>query len=312
MFTEQRIRVVLYYSSLLIFFLGLPFILSFALGYKFDRSTMKFTQTGLIYIKTQPPGASIYINEGLINDKTPVAIRELLPGSYHVRVELPNYYPWSGEVGVGPRKAALLEKIILFPLRPNIEQVNKDKFNVFLVEEAKGVIYYINYEDNGIYASDLNGSHYKKISSFIGISPPSSKWKFSPDNEKIVYFNKHKIGVTYSNGEREKKYSDKSFVLDYPQAGILDVFWHSDNYHLIVISDRNIEVLEAHPETNFIELVKLNKRNVAATYNFHEDTLYFVDSQRVEDGSVYNNLYKIDLTAKALIFPELIKIKKDE
>jgi len=309
MFTEQRVRAVLYYSSLLIFFLGLPFILSFALGYKFNRSTMKFTQTGLIYIRTQPPGAAIYINDKLINDKTPMAIRELLPGSYRVRVELSNYYPWSGEIEVGARKAAFLEKIILFPLRPDIEQVNKDKFNVFLMEQDRGLIYYINYEDNSIYISDLKGSYFRKISNFIGISPASSKWKFSPNREKIVYFNKHKIGVTYSNGE---KYSDKAFVLDYPRANILDIFWHSDNYHLVVVSDRNIEVLEAKPDTEYVELVKLNKKNPQAAYNFHEDTLYFIDSQRLEDGSVYDNLYKIDLTAKALIFPELINIKDHE
>jgi len=312
MFTEQRVRALLYYSSVLVFFLGLPFILSFALGYKFDRKTMKFTQTGLIYIKTQPSGAEIYLDDKLINDKTPAAVRELLPGSYHVRVELENYYPWSGEVQVGQRKAVLLEKIILFPLRPDIEQVNKDKFNIFMIEEDRGIIYYINYDDSGIYISDLKGSHFKKISSFIGISPQSLKWKFSPNKEKIVYFNKHKIGVTYSDGEKEKRYSDEPFVLDYPQGVILDIFWHSDNYHLIVVSDRNVEVLEAKPGSSFIELVKLNKRNTQATYNFHEDTLYFIDSQKLEDGSVYDNLYKIDLTAKALTLPELIKIKDNE
>ena len=312
MFTEQRIRAALYYSSLLVFFLGLPFILSFALGYKFDSKTLKFSQTGLIYIKTQPSGAAIYINDKLINDKTPAAIRELLPGSYHVRVELADYYPWSGEVGVGARKAALLEKIILFPLRTDIEQVNKDRFNIFLVEEDKGLIYYINYEDSGIYTSDLRGAHFKKISGFIGISPQSLKWKFSPDKEKIVYFNRHKIGITYSDGEKEKKYSDSAFVLDYPQAAIVDVFWHSDNYHLVVVSDRNIEVLEAKPDTTSVELVKLNKKNTQAFYNSREDILYFIDSQKLQDGSVYDNLYKIDLTAKALSLDKLIKIKDNE
>lgn len=39
MLNEQKIRAILFYLSLIIFLAGLPFILSFALGYKFDAQT---------------------------------------------------------------------------------------------------------------------------------------------------------------------------------------------------------------------------------------------------------------------------------
>jgi len=65
MLNEQRIRAILFYLSVVIFLMGLPFILSFALGYNFDRRTFKFTKTGLLVLKTQPSGASVYLDEKL-------------------------------------------------------------------------------------------------------------------------------------------------------------------------------------------------------------------------------------------------------
>ena len=44
----QRLRGILFYLGLLLFFTGLPFILSFALGYKFNAHALKFVKTGLI------------------------------------------------------------------------------------------------------------------------------------------------------------------------------------------------------------------------------------------------------------------------
>ena len=140
MVSEQRIRNFLFYLSVLVFFTGLPFILSFALGYKFDHRTMKFTQTGLISIKTHPQGANIYLDARLLKDKTPATIQELLPGSYNIKVELAGYYPWITQVNVHPRKVSRFEQIILFPLRPNMKQVNHGNIQHLFLIKGESII----------------------------------------------------------------------------------------------------------------------------------------------------------------------------
>lgn len=309
---EQRIRAFLFYLSVFVFLIGLPFILSFALGYKFDRRTFKFTKTGLIFLKTQPPGASIYLDGKLLNEKTPTTLRELLPGTYRIRLELEKHYSWIQEVKVEPRKVMLLDKIILFPLRPNIKHINKQGFDSYLIDEPEGAIYYINYEHGNIYRSDLEGIRYEKVADFHVISPYPLKWKFSPDKKKLLYFNRYQIGITYLESPRDKLVLVAPFILDYPAGSIIDVFWHSDNYHLVIMSDKDIEVLEAKPESRPIELVKLNKKDSLAFYNIHEDTLYFIDSQTADDGNIYDNLYKLELNARTFPFLELIKLKTNE
>lgn len=312
MSTEQKIRAFLFYLSVFIFLSGLPFILSFALGYKFDRKSFKFTKTGLIFLKTQPPEASIYLNGGLLNEKTPATIRELLPGTYTIRLELKKHYSWSGEAKVEAKKVTILEKIILFPLRPNIKKINKEKFNYFWIDQEQGIIYYVSYEDNNIYTSDLEGSRYEIAGNFIALRPLAIKWKQSLDREKLLYFNKHQIGITNLASFKNGEILNGSFIIDYPTGSIIDVFWHSDNYHLIVISDRKIEVLEVKPQSNPVELVILNKRNTSSFYNIHDDTLYFVDSQKAADGYIYDNFYKLELNPKSFLFKNLMKLSPNE
>jgi len=311
MYREQKIRAFLFYLSALVFIIGLPFILSFALGYKFDRRTFKFTKTGLIVLKTQPSGADIYLDKKLLNIKTPATITEVLPGRYQLNLELEKHYPWFNEVDVEAGKVTRLEKVILFPLRPNIKQLNKERLSFFWVDEDKDSIYYIDPEDKNIYKSDLEGGRSEQVSSFIEIAPAAVKWKLSPDREKLLYFNIHQIGITYL--QPQNKLSEETpFILNYSDGRIIDVFWHSDSYHIILVSNRGIEVLEARPQAKNLTLVNLNKRNTSCLYDIHTDTLYFLDSQRAADGNFYDNLYKLEVGAKTFPFQELIKLSPNE
>ncbi|MCX5701222.1 MAG: PEGA domain-containing protein, partial [Candidatus Omnitrophica bacterium] len=146
MFSEQRIRAFLFYLCLAVFFAGLPSILSFALGYKFDPSTFKFTKTGIISIKTQPEGVDVYLNGKLFSEKTPATINELIPGTYSLRLESERYYPWVSQVKVEARKVVRLEKIILFPKRTHIKQLNQEEVSSFWLDTQNSRIYYFNQE----------------------------------------------------------------------------------------------------------------------------------------------------------------------
>lgn len=311
MLNEQRIRAVLFYLSVVIFLIGLPFILSYALGYKFNRRTFKFTKTGLLVLKSQPSGASVYLDEKLLNVKTPATITELLPGRYSLRLELEKHYPWFNEVNVDAGKVARLEKIILFPLRSNIKQLNRDRLSSFWVDDERETIYYINPEDNSIYKSDLEGRNSKKIVDFIPLLPSAIKWKLSPDREKLLYFNAHQIGIVYLLPQN-KISQEPSFVLNYSNDKIIDVFWYSDSYHLVLVSHKSIEALEAQPQGDTVVLVNLNKKNTYCFYDTRADTLYFLDSQRAADGNLYDNLYKLELNTRIFLLQELIKLKSNE
>jgi len=309
---EQRIRAILFYLSLAIFLIGLPFILSFALSYKFDTRTLKFTKTGLIDLKTQPQGAKVYLDAKLLNERTPTTINEILPGTYNIRLELENHYSWFSEISVEAGKVTRLDKIILFPLRPNIKQISQDNISSFWVDSDKGRIYYVDDEDGIIYRSDLEGEHFQGLGSLPGIGSAPKKWKISPDKEKLLCFNLHQIAVVYLERQNRPGREENPVVLDYPNHRLVDVFWHSDNYHLILVSDKTIEVLEISPKNTAVTLVNLNKKNISPLYDDSADTLYFIDSEKASDGKFYDNVYKINLNMKSYPFRELMGPKTNE
>jgi hypothetical protein len=290
-----------------IFLAGLPLILSFALSYKFNLKTLKFTKTGLIAVKSQPQGANIYFQGKLLNDKTPATINELMPGEYAVKLELEEYYTWNGEVGVEAGKVTRLDKIILFPLRPNIKQLNKDKIYSFWVDQKKDRIYFVNQEENLIYESNAEGENFHEIGALPEDTRHPYKWKISPDKEKLLAFSQHRITVVSLSRQKELVTLSEPLVLEYPDMVIYDVFWHSDNYHLVLITNKNIEVVETNSQRASVNLVNLNKKNIPVFYDDTKDALYFTDSQKAEDGKYYDNAYKLDLSTKLFSFKDFIK-----
>ncbi len=309
---EQKIRGVLFYISCLVFILGLPGILVYTMGYQFDRSTWKFTRTGLISLKSDPSGANVYLDQTLFSGKTPCSINEVLPGVHHIELTLDGYYSYSSDIEVSPSKVSRMEKIILFPLRADVQQLNKERISSFWLDQPRNLAYYVNLEENSIYKSDLDGEHFKLVANFIALRPPPKKWLFSPDREKLLYFSGRQIGLINLHPESESLPQESQFVINYPQDNIQDIFWHADNYHLIIAGEKKISMLEAKPEALPFTLANLNKRNASVLFDPRDEILYFSDSQRAEDGRIYDNIYKLELKTKLYPFRDLMRLKPNE
>jgi hypothetical protein len=290
----------------LLFFTGLPLILSYALGYKFNVRAFKFVKTGLIFVKTQPAGAQIYLNNRLITERSPASMQELLPGSYNVTLELAQHYPWKGQVEVEAGKVSRVDKVILFPVRPNLEQLNQEKFSSFRIDNEKKVVYYLDQEKNVVYRSNLESGNFEDIASLPDKFTQVNGWEVAPDRSKLFIFNHHQISVIFFDNQRDYDHPASAVILDYLQARVINVFWHSDSYHLVVLTDKNIQVIESRLGVLPVNLVELNKAGAAAFYDTKEDALYFSDSQRGSDGSFYNNLYKLELSANLYLLEKLI------
>ncbi|PIQ90556.1 MAG: hypothetical protein COV71_03840 [Candidatus Omnitrophica bacterium CG11_big_fil_rev_8_21_14_0_20_41_12] len=297
MFNFQRLRAVLFFLSVLIFFAGLPFILSYALGYKFDRRTLKFTKTGLIFIQTQPDGAKIYLDGKLFAEHSPASMQELIPGVYKVVLELAQHYPWKGEVDVEAGKVSRLDKIILFPLRSNFQQLNREKFSSFHIDTERKIIYYLDLKNRIVYKSDFDASNFEDVASLPQGFTQIVGWEVSADRKKLFIFNPHQISVIFFDNQGDYGYADFPVFWDYAQEKIVNVFWHSDNYHLVVLTDQHVQVIEARPQSKPLNLVELDWEWASAFYDVKEDTLYFSDNQ---------NLYKLELSSNLFLLERLM------
>jgi hypothetical protein len=126
-------RKVLFLIFLTAFFVLTPYILLYASGYQFDWrhpfSTLMIQKTGMAIIYSEPAGANIYLNDKKQKDlslslslnfnhdnslKTPVKMKNILPGAYDLRVELPGYWPWSRRIRIYPGQITHVLDVNLF------------------------------------------------------------------------------------------------------------------------------------------------------------------------------------------------------
>lgn len=295
----QKIRSFLFYLSLLVFLLGLPFILISALSYKFDRKALKFVKSGLIALKTQPAGANVYLDNRLLKDKTPVTINEVLPGEYDLRLELEDYYPWSARITVKAGQVERLEKIILFRMESEVNKLSQAEVSDFWLDEDRNLIYYADYGKGAIYQMDTSaGKGTPLIEALPQATFPCSA-RFSDDGERIALFNRKWLTVIYPQPREKGETIYRYFALESNRGQIRDVFWHSDNYHLIVITDRGINIAEARQGSELLEVLELNSKDSAASYDQRQDALYFIGS-----GA---KIYKLELGNRFYLLQEFRK-----
>ncbi|MSR77191.1 MAG: PEGA domain-containing protein [Candidatus Omnitrophica bacterium] len=108
-------RIVLYLFTL-IYLVFCPLTIFYALGFMYQPgSEHGIVKTGLVYVSTVPSGATVYLNDMRYEGTTPSVIRNLIPGSYQVRVELKGHQLWNQEVPVEAEHASVLEKMLLLP-----------------------------------------------------------------------------------------------------------------------------------------------------------------------------------------------------
>jgi hypothetical protein len=307
---DQRIRAALFYLSVVVFFTGLPFILSFTLGYKFDPVRFKFTTTGLISLKTTPAGAVVFLNGAQLNDRTPCSINELLPGKYHIELQLAGYYPYAADAEVSARKVTRMEKILLFPLLSDIQQLNKEPVSWFWIEEGKGSLFFPDQATKTVFRSDLQGEHFEPLSEFIPLEPPARSWKFSPDRRRLLYHNQYNVGVICLEPGSET--GQQAFLLDYRGKEIRDIFWYSDNYHVIIVDGLTVLMMETRPGAQPFTLMTLRSNTGKVFYEPEQDAVFFQDAQQGVDGKYYENVYRLEIGKKLFPFRDFMRPKPNE
>lgn len=296
---DKIMRMTAFYLSVILFLVLLPIVLSYALGYKIDYGEFRVYKTGILYINSNPAGASIYLNGRLHNDVTPAKVEELKPGTYKVEVRREGFYPWERELVVRPNMVTRAERIVLFPVTQDMKVLSDREITDFTVSD-RNYIYY--FSKAGLFRVNVDGAGLERLSSYSDWPDVKLEKKFASDGNKIMLSGDKKIWIVYLNVERtlmreaEDASVEEIFSSEDP---IIDVFWYSQPNYIIVVTSKDIKV---------VELKGGEKRNIALLYKFarsprgiyydeYRDTIYFTDAGK-DNGAQGTYLYKLDLRQK--------------
>lgn len=301
----QKIRIILFYLSIATFFILLPTILLYSFGYKLDIKKFRIAKTGLIYVKTIPDGAKIYLNGKNLKKTTPFSIEGLIPGNYSLLLQSQDYSSWQQVVPVKSGETTALDNIVLFPKKPYLDKINiMDIGSFYIYEQDSDYAYCISEDRLSMYKVSLNtkDQHVTLLCDYLEFPSASKEFLLSPDKGKVIFFNDDRLDVLYLPTDKfnYQQAKEKHFFVK-ADGRILHAFWFSDSGRIIVITDKTVAVYElfSRGTSNTITLLKLRDSRTKAFYDTAGDMLYFTDIQRGSDDQWHKGLYRLDLSKRS-------------
>jgi len=94
------LRKIIFYIFCLIYLILTPLIIARMLGFVSNPLTHRFVKTGLVYVSTNPPDATVFMDGRMIHGSTPVVIRDLTPGKHFIRLQLDGYKDWEKSIPI--------------------------------------------------------------------------------------------------------------------------------------------------------------------------------------------------------------------
>jgi hypothetical protein len=109
------------------------------LGFVIDPLTYRLIKTGLVYVSTNPPDATVTIDGRMSHQKTPTVLRDLTPGEHFIRIELSGYNDWERNIPIVAKKATVLANTLLIPEAWPIKKISDQPYqNIYIT--AKDIL----------------------------------------------------------------------------------------------------------------------------------------------------------------------------
>jgi hypothetical protein len=271
------LRRIIFYSFCLIFLIVSPLIILYASGYQIDWhhlfTPLGVQKTGMTIIHSNPSGANIFLNgkqaqyfsnalfQRFIpmqkNDiKTPANIKDLAPGSYDLRVELPGYWPWQRRIDIFPGKITHVLDVNLFKDTSPQRLAEVKSQEIFLSPNNKKIFLPAVGQ-----LFDLKSQALDKISSISFATSTAATW--SADSGRIA------AGKTLLNLKNPAKNLQLDKVIG---ADITNLKWNDELDKIYYQYKNSIDVFDLTNESN----QTIVKENNVLDYEVKNKTLYYV------------------------------------
>lgn len=191
-------RVIALFATFLVVGIVGYFVSLLARGYEFDLNTLTFFENGILVAKSDPDGASIYIN-GNLKGATNTNLR-LKPGEYNLEIKKNGHITWQKYLNIKKEEVTQVTAH-LFKTVPSFSPVTYNGAENVTVSSDFSKIAYTNNE--GLWVLSVSSlpigfpTDPKKI--LEAPVPQNVKFSFSPNSREIMLETKTAIYVLSTN-----------------------------------------------------------------------------------------------------------------
>jgi len=108
------LRRIIFITFVVVYFVTTTAVLLYGSGYTFGVFDGVFTKTGILFVKTEPKDATIFVNNIIRGNKTPRRIPHLKPGLYQIRIEYKGYSPWEKTLEIKAGETTFVTDVVLW------------------------------------------------------------------------------------------------------------------------------------------------------------------------------------------------------
>lgn len=250
-----KFRRWLYSTAILIFLISAPLLILYTAGFRYDFRKKQIQSTGSIYVKTLPSDPHIYLNNKLVGKKTPLRLNHLSPNRYNLKIQKQNFQTWQKNLEVYPNQATFVDKVILWPTKPEQKIIINDDIKSFSINKKEDKIIW--QKNNSLFLYNVLSKKSEKILNLPSESIPEFNWSAKGDMVII---------------EQNKNYWLLSFL------GNL-------NIKKINTIDSRAQTIKFHPEID--NLIIFIKNNKLYTYNLITKNIKKITNQKIQDYKWY-------------------------
>jgi hypothetical protein len=179
-----KLRVFVLFLTFLIVGVGGYFVSLLARGYRFDKANYKFSPNGILVAKSNPDGASVYI-DGKLEGATNSNLR-LAPKFYDIEIKKDGHLPWNKRISIKKEEVTQITAE-LFKTAPSLSPVTFDGAINPVISPDMTKIAYIS--DKSLWVLSVSSlpigfpNEPKKITDNVD---EQSTYSFSPNSRQIL------------------------------------------------------------------------------------------------------------------------------
>jgi len=116
-----RTRIGILIAFVALFLITAPVVVLYTAGYRWNEKKFRLEKVGIIFLRSRPSYAEIYVDGKLRSERTSARLRNLLPSDYQIKVAKKGYTSWSKTLPVASGLTTFAEGIVLWKIAPSEE-----------------------------------------------------------------------------------------------------------------------------------------------------------------------------------------------
>lgn len=111
---SNRSRSVIFAVFTAIFLIVAPSLALYTAGYRFNTGSFGLSRIGVLSVDITPKDATTFLNNKIVGTNLPLRLTNLVPGTYHLRIEKSGFLPFIKDIVIEQNKTTYIKDLGLF------------------------------------------------------------------------------------------------------------------------------------------------------------------------------------------------------